>query len=320
MSSIGFGTWAWGNKLLWGYNPEKDDKILEETFNEAVNRGLKFIDTADSYGTGKFNGRSEILLGKFLKKLSSNQSKNLIIATKLAPYPWRIGRKGFFHAFQASKERLQNKLDRVQLHWSTFKYAPWQEVQLIDGLADLFESGLISEIGISNMGPNRLRWFHNRLNLRGIPLKSLQIQFSLLSPQPQKQLELKEVCKELNIDLLAYSPLALGILSIPPSQTNINSATFLRRSVFQRLLPASINLRKGLRNIANDRGVSQSQVALNWCRSHNVIPIPGIRNPKQAKDAAEACKWDLNKKEKQILDNLSKDCKARMPNNPFQSG
>ena len=37
LSSIGFGTWAWGNKFLWGYLPEKDDDLLEKTFNEAVN-------------------------------------------------------------------------------------------------------------------------------------------------------------------------------------------------------------------------------------------------------------------------------------------
>ena len=143
MSSIGFGTWAWGNKFLWGYLPEKDDVLLEDTFNEAVNRGLTFIDTADSYGTGRLNGRSEELLGKYLKKLSPSKYRNLNVATKLAPYPWRIGREGFKTAFEASKARLQGKLDRVQLHWSTSRYAPWQEVQLMDGLGDLYESGLI---------------------------------------------------------------------------------------------------------------------------------------------------------------------------------
>ena len=212
MTSIGFGTWAWGNKVLWGYRSEQQDDVLQNTFNEAVNQGLKFIDTADSYGIGNLNGRSEELLGKFFKKLPPSKHKNLIVATKLAPYPWRLGRKGFISAFNASKTRLQGKLDRVQLHWSTARYAPWQEVQLMDGIADLYESGFIPQIGISNMGPNRLRYFHNRLRMRGIPLKSLQIQFSLLSPEPNKFLQIKDVCKELNIELLAYSPLALGVL------------------------------------------------------------------------------------------------------------
>ena len=119
MSNIGFGTWSWGNKLLWGYRQEEDDSLLEKTFHEAINSGLNFIDTADSYGIGHLNGRSEKLLGHFLQSLPYSLSKNITVATKLAPYPWRIGRQGFISAFQASKARLQGKLDRVQLHWST---------------------------------------------------------------------------------------------------------------------------------------------------------------------------------------------------------
>ena len=103
MTSIGFGTWAWGNKVLWGYLPGKQDECLEQTFNEAVDQGLNFIDTADSYGIGGLNGRSEQLLGKYLMNLSASQMKNLIVATKLAPYPWRLGKDGFKSAFYASK-------------------------------------------------------------------------------------------------------------------------------------------------------------------------------------------------------------------------
>ncbi len=319
MTSIGFGTWAWGNKVLWGYQPDQQDVLLKNTFNEAIDQGLKFVDTADSYGIGNLNGRSEELLGKFCKNLPSSQYKNLIVATKLAPYPWRLGKQAFKTAFNASKARLKGKLDRVQLHWSTARYAPWQEVQLIDGLAELYESGFLPQIGISNMGPNRLRWFYNRLRMRGIPLKSLQIQFSLLSPVPNKCLQIKEICKELNIELLAYSPLALGILAIPPNEDKIAVTTFLRSTLFRRLLPASIELRQELNKIALDRGASQAQVALNWCRAHDAIPIAGLRNPKHAKDAGQASKWTLNKKEKQALDVLSKSCNIRMPNNPFQS-
>ena len=156
MTSIGFGTWAWGNKLLWGYRSDQQDELLQNTFNEAVKQGLKFIDTADSYGIGNLNGRSEELLGKFLKKLPPSKHNDLTVATKLAPYPWRLGRKGFKAAFNASKTRLQGKLDRVQLHWSTARYAPWQEVQLMDGIADLYESGFIPQIGISTVSYTHL--------------------------------------------------------------------------------------------------------------------------------------------------------------------
>ena len=291
MTSIGFGTWSWGNKFLWGYRKDRDDDLLEETFNEAVKKGLNFIDTADSYGTGRLNGRSEELLGKYLKKLSPSKCKSLTIATKLAPFPWRLGREGLKLAFNASKSRLQGKLDRVQLHWSTYRYAPWQEVQLMDGLGDLFDSGIISELGISNLGPNRVRWFYDRLQMRGIPLKSLQIQFSLLSPEQDKHFKIQDVCKELNIELLAYSPLALGVLAIHPDQDKLPETTRLRSNIFRRLLPPSLELRKELNKIALDRGASQAQVALNWCRAQDVIPIAGLRNPKQAKDVAESLKW-----------------------------
>ena len=56
---LALGTWSWGNTLLWGYQPD-NDKNLEETYKEALNKGFKFIDTADSYGIGRFNGRSSI--------------------------------------------------------------------------------------------------------------------------------------------------------------------------------------------------------------------------------------------------------------------
>ena len=318
MNSIGFGTWAWGNKFLWGYSPETDDKVLEEAFYVAINNGIKLIDTADSYGTGKLKGRSEELLGKFLSNLPSKERAKITVATKLAPYPWRIGKEDFRNAFIASQERLQGKLDRVQLHWSTSRYAPWQEINLLDGLAALWEEGLFSELGISNMGPKRLKEIHKNLKARGIPLKSLQTQFSLLSPQPKKHLKIKATCKELNIDLLAYSPLALGVLTIPPRETKLPE-TFWRKTIFRRLLPSTNHLRIELEKIAIKRNVSQAQVALNWCISNGAIPIPGIRNPYQAKDVSLATKWKLKESEKNKLTSLSEKIIRRMPSNPFQS-
>ena len=62
---IGLGTWSWGNKLFWNYQSKNDDDLCE-TYNEALRRGFDLIDTADSYGTGNLNGRSEFLIGKFL--------------------------------------------------------------------------------------------------------------------------------------------------------------------------------------------------------------------------------------------------------------
>ncbi|KAI3519422.1 hypothetical protein L1887_08521 [Cichorium endivia] len=65
VSPMGFGTWAWGNQLLWGYQ-ESMDTELQQIFNLAVDNGINLFDTADSYGTGKLNGQSEKLLGRFI--------------------------------------------------------------------------------------------------------------------------------------------------------------------------------------------------------------------------------------------------------------
>ena len=318
MTVIGFGTWAWGNKLLWGYRPEKDDATLEATFKTAIDNGLRLVDTADSYGVAQLNGRSEELLGKYIKKISASQLSNLTVATKLAPYPWRLGREGLKKPFEASKGRLMGNLTRVQLHWSTFRYAPWQEVELIEGLADLVEKKHVKEIGLSNMGPKRLKFIYDLLLKRGIKLKSLQIQYSLLAPNPNKQLEIQILCKELNIDLLAYSPLALGVLTKKPEERTLNG-TFLRKTLCNQLLADSMELRMKLNEIALERKASQAQVAINWCRYNGAIPIPGVRSPSQAKDAADATKWMLTKKEANELTQLSLNCPVRMPNNPFQS-
>jgi len=72
-------------------------------------------------------------------------------------------------------------------------------------------------------------------------------------------------------------------------------------------------------DMARARGVSQVQVALNWCRAHGTCPIPGFRRPIQVEDARQALTWDLTMPERSQLDQLSFDCSVRMPDNPFQS-
>jgi len=160
---IGLGTWSWGNKLFWNYQSTNDDD-LRETFTEAIRRGFDLIDTADSYGTGNLQGRSELLIGKFLLNTPSAKKKRIQIATKLAPYPWRIGNRGFNKPFLKSLERLNNKLDIVQLHWSTAKYNPWQELGLLKNLCDLKDQGFDFQIGLSNIGPQRLEKLINFIN------------------------------------------------------------------------------------------------------------------------------------------------------------
>ncbi|MGC6483644.1 MAG: aldo/keto reductase [Synechococcus sp.] len=318
MTGIGFGTWSWGNQLVWGYDPDRDDPELAQTLQVAVQGGLSLVDTADSYGTGRFNGRSERLLGSILQGMDPTLRDRLTVATKLAPFPWRLGRRGFDRAFLASHKRLAGHLHRVQLHWSTARYAPWQEVALLDGLADLVAQGRVAELGVSNLGPKRLRSLHARLAERGVPLRSVQVQLSLLAPDAIQAAGLKSVCADLGIDLLAYSPLALGVLTVAPGDRS-PSATRLRRGLFRRLLPATESLRRRMAGIAKTHQASQAQVALNWCRAHDAMPLPGLRRVPQARDAVAALDWTLSDSERQELDALALAGSTRMPANPFMS-
>ena len=90
VAKLGFGTWSWGNKLLWGYDEAADDE-LREAFGTAVG-GLGsqkfFFDTGDSYGTGELEGRAESLLGDF--RAGIKRSDRCVIGTKLAVYPNRL--------------------------------------------------------------------------------------------------------------------------------------------------------------------------------------------------------------------------------------
>ena len=122
---------------------------------------------------------------------------------KLAPYPWRIGDRGFNKPFLKSLERLNNKLDIVQLHWSTSKYNPWQELGLLNNLCDLKDQGFDFQIGLSNIGPKRLTKLINFLAKRDQSIKSVQIQFSLLAPDLGKQYQVKKICEANNIEFFA---------------------------------------------------------------------------------------------------------------------
>ena len=64
ISVIGIGTWAWGDRVMWGYGKGYTDSDLRTAFEVGLNAGIDFFDTAEVYGSG----RSETLLGDFIRK------------------------------------------------------------------------------------------------------------------------------------------------------------------------------------------------------------------------------------------------------------
>ena len=205
ISSLGCGTWSWGNRLLFDYDPSQDEGIYE-AYREIRNAGVTIFDTADSYGTLDLNGRAEILLGQFERRYQeelksskngdnqgnwfnfgtiSKTSDNIQqVATKLAPYPWRITPGQVVSAAEASLKRLeQNQLAVAQLHWSTANYQPFQEKALWEGIADVYDKGLCQAVGVSNYGPQQLQKVAARMSEREVPLAIAQIQYSLMTYQ-----------------------------------------------------------------------------------------------------------------------------------------
>ncbi|MBD2666939.1 aldo/keto reductase [Richelia sinica] len=317
LPTMGCGTWAWGNQILWGYKETMDDQ-LQQVFNLCVNHGVTLFDTGDSYGTGRLNGRSELLLGRFAKEYHGLNQDQICIATKLAAYPWRWTSHAMVSAGNASAQRLGRNIDLVQMHWSTANYAPWQEERLLDGLADLYEQGLVKGVGLSNFGPKRLLWVQKKFQARGVPIATLQVQYSLLSTYPVTELGLKTVCDDLGIKLIAYSPLALGLLTgkftengpFPPG---------IRGLLFRQLLPGAKRILECLRDIANFRHKSISQVAINWCICKGTIPIPGAKSVAQAQNNIGALGWQLSESEVTELDIAAAKTDKKMVQNIFQT-
>lgn len=314
---MGCGTWAWGNQILWGYNESMDEQ-LQAVFNLCVSNGVTLFDTGDSYGTGRLNGRSESLLGRFTKEYQGVNQEHICIATKLAAYPWRWTRQAMIKACQSSAQRLGKNVDLVQMHWSTANYAPWQELGLLDGLADLYAQGLVKGVGLSNYGPKRLQKVHEKFAARGVPITTLQVQYSLLSTYPVTELGLKDVCDELGIKLIAYSPLALGILTGKYAEKG-NLPQGIRGLLFRQLLPGVRSLLECLREVAEYRNKTMSQVAINWCICKGTIPIPGAKSLAQAQDNIGALGWELDSGEIAALDAAAAGTDKKMVQNIFQT-
>jgi pyridoxine 4-dehydrogenase len=183
---------------------------------------------------------------------------------------------------------------------------------LVQGMGDVYDAGLAGGVGVSNYGVAQLRKVHAALAARGVPLVSAQVQYSLLSRDPERS-GMREACDELGVRLIAYSPLCLGALSgkydadgaLPPGPRGLLLSSLLRDA--KPLLALQ-------REIAVAHGVSAPQVAVNWCRAKGALPIPGIRSVAQARDAMACLSWALDDGEVAELEAVSARCKGTVQN------
>ena len=294
------GTWAWGDKLFWSYGNDYGSEQVEQAFNAAIEAGTTFFDTAEVYGLGL----SEELLGRFMKKTD----KDIQIATKFGPLPWRFSAESVSEALTESLKRLQvEQIALYQVHWP-FTFFMSQET-LMNALATEVEKGRIKTIGVSNYSQAQMQEAHQILARRGIPLAVNQVRYSLLTRQVESQ-GIIATAKQLGVTILAYSPLAQGLLtgkyavdnSINPSGARKIDPRFSKENL-QKIEPV-ISL---LRTISEKYNCTPAQVALNWLIAQgNVIPISGVKTAEQVKQNAGALGWKLTDDEIVQLNEVSR--------------
>lgn len=300
VAPLGIGTWAWGDKLFWSYGKDYGADQLREAFQAALEQGVNFFDTAEVYGLGE----SEKLLGQFMKETD----RPVHIATKYFPFPWRFSAQAVTDALTASLERLQvQKVGLYQVH-APFDLLIGQRT-LMNALADEVEKGRIGAIGVSNYSAEQMQKAHKYLAARGIRLAVNQVRYSLLS----RQIETKGIlaaAKDLGITILAYSPLAQGLLTgkyTPESSNTPHGARRIDPSFTTKGLEKIAPLVNTLKTIGEIHQRTPAQVALNWLiMQGNVIPIPGAKNAQQAKQNAGALGWTLTADEIAQLDEISR--------------
>jgi len=163
-----------------------------------------------------------------------------------------------------------------------------------------------------------LQWAHQKLADRGVPIVTLQVQYSLLSTYPVTELNLKAVCDQLGIQLIAYSPLCQGLLSGKYSEKGLFPKG-LRGLLFRQHLPGARSLLTCLQAIAEACNKTMSQVALNWCISKGTMPILGAKTVEQAQENIGALGWRLEGGEITELDQAAARVDKRRVQNIFQT-
>jgi pyridoxine 4-dehydrogenase len=240
------------------------------------------------------------------------------VATKLAPYPWRLTRGSLVKAATESLRRLdQPKLAIAQLHWSTSKYLPQQEFALWEGIGDVYDNGLCEAVGVSNYGPRQLLRVAEYFRTRNVPLAVAQIQYSLMTYGEARLMN--DACEETGCRLISYSPLCLGLLTGKYDLDNLPKAG-LRRQLFRELLPGAQGLLGVLKAVAKEYGKTPSQVAINWAARKGTVPIPGCRTVRHAQEnVGSVLQWKLKPDAVLELDTAALAVKKPMIQNVFQT-
>ncbi len=303
VTPIGLGVMQFsGGKGVFGMMfPVLSQEQKNAIIKAALDGGINWFDTAEVYG----GGRSERGLANALKA-AAKQDDEVVVATK------------WFPIFRTASNIPRTIHDRVHyLDGYTIDlymvHQPWgfssPEAEM-EAMADLVEEGLIRSIGVSNFNVEQMGRAHAALEKRGLPLAVNQVQYSLLNRKIETNGVL-EAAEELGVTIVAYSPLARGMLSgkYHKQPHLIEDAPFIRKKMLQRNLERARHLVKALEGTADRYDATPAQVALNWLinfHGETVVAIPGATKVEQAEQNAGAMNFKLSDEELARLDELSR--------------
>jgi aryl-alcohol dehydrogenase-like predicted oxidoreductase len=294
ITPIGFGAWAIGGsgwEFGWG---KQDDNDSVAAIHEALDVGVNWIDTAAVYGLG----HSEVVVARALAGMKNRP----YIFTKCSmtwDQNWEIGHslkaRSIRSECEASLRRLRvDTIDLYQIHW------PNPDEDIEEGwetLAALKQEGKVRHIGVSNFSVEQMK------RVRVIaPITSLQPRYSLLHREIEETV--LPFCAQENIGVIAYSPMASGLLTGGITQrriANLPSDDWRKFSADFEEPHLSHNLRlvSLLRTIGKRHGRTPAEMAVAWVLNNSAVTgaIVGARRPLQIQGVIGAAEYRLSTNE-----------------------
>ncbi len=279
ISKIGLGTWQFGASY-WGWGKELGEEEAISIIRGAVELGINFIDTAEIYGWG----RSERIVGRALSYVDREE---VVIATKVFPY--RLTVSGVLKALKNSLKRLNTGyVDLYQIHWPSPIFPLKGAMRALERE---LEEGRIRAIGVSNFSLRQME--DARSYLQRHDLASNQVEYNLLKREVERGLI--PHCRREGITIIAYSPLAQGLLTGKYGPGRMPGGLQRRLNIWHLYGRVDWSVVDRLRDLAGKKGVTPAQLALAWViRGNGVVAIPGAKRMKQLEDNARAVEINLS--------------------------
>ncbi len=306
-SVVGFGTWPIGG-ARYG---QSDDSDATAAIHAALDAGVTLFDTAPSYG----NGHAEELLGSALLGLRER-------ATIVTKGGMVSDENAFITGLDSSRAHLvkglEDSLIRLKTDYVDLFLLHWPDggtsmPEIADSLGYLVQSGKARAIGVCNL--NRVQLQEIASAATSTPIVASQVGFSLFDRRWAN--ETFALCKELDIGVMAYGPLAHGLLTGTYSRDTIFDERDWRKAgvIFgQPLLTPenrnrNLDVLEALGSLAARRGISLVQLAIAWVLSHQPVSVAltGARNSDEILGAVGAARVTLSADELNEINNIMKN-------------